>query len=53
MHPLPKVKSNSERVVLSKQRLEPIVDEVEDVWKTVLYMSYATVQKHLAFHKML
>lgn len=37
----------------TRQRLEPIMSDVEDVWQTVLYMSYATVQKHLAFDKML
>ncbi|CAM9216242.1 unnamed protein product [Ascophyllum nodosum] len=35
------------------QRLEGIVDEATGIWKTVLYMSYATIQKHIAFEAML
>lgn len=53
MHPLTNLRSCYERALPSLQRLEPIVEDVETVWQTVLYMSYATVQKHLAFDKML
>ena len=39
--------------LLPRQRLSRIADGVQDVWRTVLYMSYATVQKHRAFEKMM
>ncbi|CAN0304217.1 unnamed protein product [Ascophyllum nodosum] len=35
------------------QRLESIASAAGGVWKTVLFMSYATVQKNLAFAEML
>eukprot|EP00903_Cladosiphon_okamuranus_P008293 g7980.t1 len=35
------------------QRLQSVVDGAEGTWTTVLYMSYATIQKHLAFKKIL
>lgn len=35
------------------QRLDSIAGGVTAVWKTILYMSYATVQKHMAFKEML
>ena len=40
-------------VLLPRQRLAPIEDGVLDVWRTVIYMSYATVQKHQAFQTMM
>ena len=40
--------------VLSRQRLAgSVVENAGGSWGTVLYMSYATVQKHLAFKEML
>ncbi|CAN0065398.1 unnamed protein product, partial [Ectocarpus sp. 6 AP-2014] len=35
------------------QRLESVVESAEGTWNTVLYMSYATIQKNEAFEKML
>eukprot|EP00752_Nemacystus_decipiens_P007462 g6667.t1 len=36
-----------------EQRLKSVVDGAEGTWNTVLYMSYATIQKHQAFKKIL
>lgn len=35
------------------QRLEGVVEDATGVWKTLLYMSYATVQRHMAFREIL
>ncbi|CAM9375193.1 unnamed protein product [Ectocarpus sp. 8 AP-2014] len=35
------------------QRLASVVESAEGTWNTVLYMSYATIQKNEAFEKML
>lgn len=35
------------------QRLEDIVDEAVGVWQTILFMSYAIIQKHLAFESIM
>ena len=35
------------------QRLFDVATIADGVWATVLYMSYATVQKHIAFGEML
>ncbi|CAM9191796.1 unnamed protein product, partial [Hapterophycus canaliculatus] len=35
------------------QRLESVVEGATGTWNTVLYMSYATIEKHLAFKKIL
>ena len=35
------------------QRLESVVEAAEGNWDTVLYMSYATIQKNAAFKEML
>lgn len=35
------------------QRLFEVAPVAGGVWATVLYMSYATVQKHMAFSEML
>ncbi|CAM9161037.1 unnamed protein product, partial [Hapterophycus canaliculatus] len=36
-----------------EQRLESVVGDAEGTWNTVLYMSYATIQKNAAFKEML
>ncbi|CAN0416063.1 unnamed protein product, partial [Ascophyllum nodosum] len=36
-----------------EKRLESIVESANGVWGTVLYMSYAVIQKHFAFEEML
>lgn len=40
----------SERLL---QRLDDVVESAAGFWKTVLYMSYATIQRHQAFEQML
>ncbi|CBN76107.1 Endo-1,3-beta-glucanase, family GH81 [Ectocarpus siliculosus] len=35
------------------QRLQSVVGGAEGSWNTVLYMSYATIEKHLAFKEMI
>ncbi|CAM9110958.1 unnamed protein product [Scytosiphon promiscuus] len=36
-----------------EQRLESVVEDAEGTWNTVLYMSYATIQRNIAFKEML